>query len=70
MGHTGGTQADSNLPLLIRKHPLMLPQEANIGLWEAAHINWEGAVNNIKTSVMPPLHGADPDPVLLLTLLR
>lgn len=32
MGHTGGTQADKNLPLFIRKHPLMLPQEANIGL--------------------------------------
>lgn len=36
----------------------MLPQEANIGLWETTDINWEGAVNNIKTSVMPPLHYA------------
>ncbi len=34
VGQTGGTQADKNLPLFIRKHPLMLPQEANIGLRE------------------------------------
>lgn len=34
----------------------MLPQEANIGPEETTNINWEGAVNNIKTCVMPPLH--------------
>ena len=34
----------------------MLPQEANTGPEETTNINWEGAVNNIKTCVMFPLH--------------
>lgn len=41
----------------------MLPQEANfraLGQRETNYIYWDGAVNNIKTSVMPPLHYAAP----------
>jgi len=56
--HSGGLQAHENLPLCTRQHPLILPQDANRGLWETTNINWEGAVNNIKTSVMSPLHNA------------
>lgn len=27
-----------------------------LGQWKTNYVNWEEAVNNIKTSVMPPLH--------------
>lgn len=46
--------------LLTRQHPLILPQEADIGLWETTCINWEEEVNNINTSLMPLLLYAAP----------
>lgn len=60
MGQTGGSQAGEKLPLFIRKHALILPQEADTGLWETTYINWGEEVNNIKKSLMPLLHYAAP----------